>query len=392
MLPLGKAISRAVDSADRARLVSAALDAYLQALPQEGVPNTGQLTVAERKARVTLRKGLWERPWLSAVSGDEAAERQAESLQLAFESCAFPLKLPRPAQLMQLRPRSVAYAAAVGAMVGLVAMMFVSRLLAGKVALDLSIVLAGPLGAFGMVLLVWEVSKSNALRRTLQVTLGVASVAEVWLAVAGPGLLGPLGRVWRMMGYGRMGRRGLRLFSAAKRILLYVAIILLLELATRQPTHDRKAHAEAVRGGIEQWLESAIRLQVALCAQSRAAPATRRAEKIGELTRHLYALHGCSQEELPVAAAELIQEARNAGLSGLEGEPAFMRPPQEAAAAAGPAPEPPGPLVWKEPLQDRYETFGHIEDGDRVIVEREAVVQDGEVINRGLVRKLRAGG
>jgi hypothetical protein len=40
-------------------------------------------------------------------------------------------------------------------------------------------------------------------------------------------------------------------------------------------------------------------------------------------------------------------------------------------------------------LAGRYETFGHITEGDRVTVERPAVVFGGQVVQRGLVRKVR---
>ena len=46
-------------------------------------------------------------------------------------------------------------------------------------------------------------------------------------------------------------------------------------------------------------------------------------------------------------------------------------------------------LTWKPDLQTRYETFGHIVEGDQVMVERPAVILGGRIVQRGLVRKVR---
>ena len=79
--------------------------------------------------------------------------------------------------------------------------------------------------------------------------------------------------------------------------------------------------------------------------------------KIGKL---IYALHRTGPESLPVVAHELIQEAKNSGFEGLEGLPAFLDDtPAEKQV-----------LTWKPDLQSKYEAFGHIVEGDQVVVER----------------------
>jgi hypothetical protein len=98
--------------------------------------------------------------------------------------------------------------------------------------------------------------------------------------------------------------------------------------------------------------------------------------RIGKL---VYALHQAPVESLPVVADELIQEAKNSGFADLEGQPAFL-------AAERTEPE---ITVWKKDFQNRYEAFGDIAEGDRVRIERPAVIFDGRVVQRGLVRKVR---
>ena len=149
----------------------------------------------------------------------------------------------------------------------------------------------------------------------------------------------------------------------------------------RQVRYDRQSHEQVVRMAIEQWLDLAIPLLAALCCWrtwSEDDPADKESafRKIAAL---IYALHRTAPESLSVAADELIQEARNCGFEGLEGAPAF------SAGAVGKQ----SVIAWTSDLLNKYETFGHVAEGDKVKVERQPVVFDGRVMERGLVRKLR---
>ncbi len=155
----------------------------------------------------------------------------------------------------------------------------------------------------------------------------------------------------------------------------------LFGMAPRAGGYDRRSHEGVVRTAIEQWLQMAVPLLAALCSWrtlSEDTPADKESafRKIAGL---IYALHRTAPESLSVAADELIQEARNCGFEGLEGSPAFS-----AAAAGGQS-----VIAWTSDLLTKYETFGHVAAGDKVRVERKPVVFDGQVMERGLVRKLR---
>jgi hypothetical protein len=367
-----EAASRA--EAHRGALVDAAVAEYFRNLPAGEFPRQDALAAAVQNAQRSLRDGLWQPEWLAQVpDGAGQAQEKVESLKLTFLSLAPSLRVPTPVGAMEVRPRSMGYAAALGATLGLLAMLALSRVLTGTVdRLDIGIVISAPLGAFAMVALAGWISGHKRLLRMLQAALGVATAAELWAAVAGAA--NPLGRLWRRIG-GRHPRWGL-----LRRLLTYVAIILLLEMVVRRPTFYRNEHEASVRQAVEQWLDAAIRLQAAMFAQLAQTGGTAPDGKLAALARQLYAIQDSSPEQLPVAAAELIQQARNAGFEGLEGEPSFLVPAR-----------PREPLAWKKEMAERYETFGHVEEGDPVRVEREAVVRHGQVLVRGLVRKARGG-
>jgi hypothetical protein len=152
-------------------------------------------------------------------------------------------------------------------------------------------------------------------------------------------------------------------------------------MALRSGGYDRCSHEPAVRMSIEQWLDMAIPLLAALCLW-RTSPEdtpTDSESAFRKIAGLIYALHRTAPESLSVAVDELIQEARNCGFEGLEGAPAFSSGADDDQSV----------IAWTSDLANKYETFGHVAQGDKVRVERQPVVFDGKVMERGLVRKLR---
>jgi len=143
----------------------------------------------------------------------------------------------------------------------------------------------------------------------------------------------------------------------------------------------RKEHEKAVRAAIEQWVDWAVLMLTVLCLDrtGRPQPQTDKDKALQRIGKLVYTLHRTPAESLPVVAHELIQEAKNAGFENLEGPPAFVGAGREEQEI----------MTWKPDLQSKYETFGHITEGDQVVVERPAVVLGGEIVQRGLVRKVR---
>ena len=149
----------------------------------------------------------------------------------------------------------------------------------------------------------------------------------------------------------------------------------------RKVRYDRQNHEQVVRTYIEQWLDSAVALLALLCickSQPEEAPADKESafRRIGGL---IYALHRTAPESLTVAADELIQEARNCGFEGLEGSPAFLSAAKDERNV----------IEWTKDLLTKYEAFGDVAEGDKVRIERKPVIFEGNVLERGLVRKLR---
>jgi len=221
-------------------------------------------------------------------------------------------------------------------------------------AKSITLALAGAVGAFaGMV----------ALAPLLRLAFDMRDLGMV--------LGGPLGALLAVLLVHRLAR--LRLLA---RILPW--------LFTRSKALRgvaRSAHEKVVRASVKQWVDWAVPMLAVFCLH-RSGPPTTQTDKDRALRRLgglVYALHRATPDALPVVAQELIQDAKNSGFEGLEGPPAFL----EAGRAEAET------LIWKQDLQNKYEMFGDIAEGDPVRIERPAVVFGGKVVQRGLVRKVR---
>jgi hypothetical protein len=281
------------------------------------------LDIVEQKVQSVLKRELLSSKWVSMISdGSVTDDRSVAALALTFDSIACSLKIPTPTRHPQLRAYSIGLAAAVGAVVGMIALTPLIRLTFD--ARDVGLVVGAPLGAFCAVAVFCSFARSRILRKFFR-----------------------------------------RFFGSEKRL-------------TRR---ERQSHEEVVRTYIEQWLNWAVPVLALLCL-CRALPTEESADResaFGRIAALIYALHSTPAESLPVAADELIQEARNCGFEGLEGTPAF--------SSTGPGS--PEVLVWSDDLQEKYVPFGHVVQGEKVQIERRPVIFNGSIVARGLVRKLR---
>ena len=307
----------------RRSLVDNAAREYFVTLDLIGSPAAGDFDAAEGRANAVLKQELLAANAVALINGGERLDDDGLALvALSFDTIARPLRVPGPAKGVEAKPVTLALAAAGGAIGGMMLGAALMRLAYDM--RDLGLALGGPIGAFLAVLLMHGLTRARFLTKILP-----------WLFVRPKALRGAF----------------------------------------------RNEHEKAVRAAVEQWVDWAIPMLAVLC-MSREGPAEARTDKdkaLRRLGKLIYSLHQAPVASLPVVAHELIQEAKNSGFEGLEGEPVFLEAGREEKET----------LIWSPDLVGRYETFGHITEGDRVTVERPAVVFGGQIVQRGLVRKVR---
>jgi hypothetical protein len=307
----------------RHELAEEAAREYFRTLDPITSPAAGDFTAAEARACMVLKQQLLSHDALSAIDGGAKLDENAAALvALSFDAVSRPLRIPGPTAARETKTFTLALAAAVGAVAGMLGLAPLMRLAFEN--RDLGLVLGGPLGAWLAVLAAQRLARIRLLTRILP-----------WVFTKPKALRGAV----------------------------------------------RSEHEKAVRMCIEQWVDWAVPMLAILCVWRSGVPEVRsdKDKALRRIGKLIYALHQAEPQLLPVVAHELLQEAKNSGFEGLEGPPVFLgaeRAEQET-------------VRWKPDLQSKYEAFGHIVEGDQVVVERPAVIFGGQVVQRGLVRKVR---
>jgi hypothetical protein len=307
----------------RRNLVDHATREYFSTLDLVTAPAPSDFEAAQARANTVLRRELLAGDAVALINGGTKLDDDSVALvALGFDAIARPLRTPGPAVATGTKSVTLALAGAIGATVGILMLTPLTRL--AFEMRDLGLVLGGPLGALLAVLLACQLARIRFLTRILP-----------WIFTRPKALRGAA----------------------------------------------RGEHEKAVRAAVEQWVDWAVSMLAVLCFHSfgRKETQTDKDKALRRLGKLVYALHQTPAESLPVVAHELIQEAKNSGFEGLEGQPAFLDTGREEKET----------MVWKQDLQNKYETFGAIAEGEQVRIERPAVVFGGKVVQRGLVRKIR---
>jgi hypothetical protein len=324
MLELQENIAKAQSATARLRrkVVDKAVREYFLSLDPIRRPGAGDFEAAGARAYAAVKQELLSAESVALIGGTALDDDSVAMVALAFDGIARPVRIPGPAVTAETKTTTLSLAAAAGAVGGMLGLAPLLRLAFDM--RDLGLVLGGPIGALVAVLVVHRLARLRWITKILP-----------WLFIRPKTLRGAV----------------------------------------------RSEHEKAVRASVEQWVDWAVVMLAVLCfhQSGRSKSQTDRDKVLRRVGKLIYALHRTPVGSLPVVAHELIQEAKNSGFEGLEGQPVFLDAGREE----------PETMVWRDELQNRYETFGHITEGDQVTVERPAVILAGEIVQRGLVRKVR---
>jgi hypothetical protein len=125
---------------------------------------------------------------------------------------------------------------------------------------------------------------------------------------------------------------------------------------------------------LKTWLNCVLALIVSKLLLHRGRETSSKSEldtSLSKLVEKIQALQGVPKDELPVAIEQLVQTAEILGFDIAKTPKTFR---------------------WREEDKEKYESYGHIEPEDEVIVKRMPVIFKGKVKQKGLVLKVRKGG
>ena len=338
----------------RRRAVDKGTSVYFAYLPPKDVPDRAAVESAVRRAEAAATETLLP-AILDSLGAEPLSAERRSLLLLRMEERLPALALPEPEIASEIPPLRTAAVAAFGTLAGMAFLpAFTGFLLGSRAA---GVFIGAPLGALFGTLAALRLPRSRKLLLLLAALLGLATVSEAI----------------RFLGGGAVFFKG---FSLLRRksgflkgfLLLPLLIAVLLLLGGREIRFDRKLHEESVRRAFEAWTEGAAR--VALLAASPASPLQDDEEEEGIplLASRILALEGAPYDDLAAGVSELAAEVRNLGFS--DASPATL-------------------FRWTEETAAAYATFGAVEPGDAVRVEREPLFKNGELLAKGLVRKVR---
>lgn len=336
----------------RRRAVDEGVRAYFSCLPPRGVPGGRDLETAVRRAEAAAIGALL--PALLDRAFDEPLLPARRSvLLLRMEERLPPLVLPEPEARAVILPLRIASGAAVGALAGMALMPFVTWFMMDSRAAGLF--MGAPAGAMLGVLATMELARSRVLLALFASLLGLAAAREALLLLGGANLSG----AWYLL----RKRRG----SWKALLLLPLLMALLLLLGRREVVFDPVRHEEAVRPALASWADAAAR--IALLVASPAPQMLDDSEEAASLLASMILpLEDAPLEDLRAGVSELASAARNLGFSG------------ESPASS---------FIWSDEAASEYAPFGAVEPGDPVRIERSPLFRDGELLAKGLVRRVR---
>ncbi len=366
-----------IQSNRRDDLLSRAFVRFISKLPSTKFPDESQIRSGLNEMEGLFQSELCSESWLTEILGEQDLD-ETQRAYLALEFTAWmsehPLQLPTPTFSERLSGFKLAFATMLGTLGGALLLSGAFRFFAGDPQTGFT--LGSILGAGGMVLAMWYASENKKVRRYLTAALGVASAAEVAILF---GKISGIGMVWSALS-AKFKTSGF--LNGLKRIFIYISIILVLRLSVRKPVFNRIEYEKNLQICLSLWLDHALTFLKQLARQSEKQPqlsAGDQAQVPKKIGAYLLKLHQSSREDLPESAAEMLIAARNLGFDGLAGEPLFISGKFSNAQ----------PFVWEKSLEEKFNTLGIIEEGDTVFVESQPVIQNGKVIEKGSVRKLR---
>lgn len=357
-------------------MLDRALGGFMSKLPDKGFPNESQLRDGQNTAEQVFQDMLCRESSLRELAGfegDLTNKAGLVKLELADWMSNFPLQLPAPVFNERLNGIKLALAVVLGTFLGGIFLSGLFNFVSDDPRTGFTI--GTMLGAGGSVLLMWYASESRKLRRYLQGLLGVATAAEIAILF---GKLSGVGAIWSAL---RISIPGMGLLRVMRRFFLYIGVVFVLRFSVRRPEFDRLTYQKNVKVTFSQWLDHALTFIQTLADKAPQAEAEI-PEKImvpKALGMCLHKIHQSSPDVLPEAAAEILQVARNIGVEGLDGEAVFLNGQAEQ----------PAQFVWEATFENQYQPYGVVEAGDTVFVESRPLIQDGKVIEKGSVRKVR---
>ncbi|MBW1669177.1 MAG: hypothetical protein JRI79_07920 [Deltaproteobacteria bacterium] len=342
------ALREEIDRAERE-----ALDSFFRNIPSDSVPTEENIRAASAHAWQVLKKRLFS-PDVSRKLG--IPDFKIGELTLYVNEIIRPDSIPLPPFSSEFSAIRLGIAAAAGALIGMLLLEPITRYLLGLPGAGK--VIGSLLGSLALVFLCVGPLQKNAVRY------------GVWGAALGS-------EFGAMVSFvkGKMSGKWLK-----KMLMSPLITLVVMYLSKKEKIIDRDKYSQDIKQIISGW--SATVVAALALSQEHAEEKRDRVDPVmGHLSAKIVELHSTQLDDLPLTAYELIQEARNVGFGGLEGEPLFIKKRKRKEDPT---------FTWSEEMAKQYDTYGYVSIGDQVKIVKRPVILHGKIMKKGLVRKERS--
>ena len=328
-----------------------ALDSFLSNLPPDSIPTEDNIRICSEHAWHILKKRLLSPPVLRKL---EIPESRLGQLAVYLNEAIRIDSISPPVVSVDFSAIRLGLAAGIGALLGMLVLEPITRYLLGLPGVGR--IIGALIGSFVFVFVCMEASQKWAVK------YGIVGAAVI-------------GSVAQMTAFFR--KRGGNWF---RKLIIYPFIVLCIYLSEKRKRFDRDRYSEYAGQIISNWSATVVAV-LALSKEFTGKTENLVHQDINYVGAKIVELHSAKLNDLPLVAYELIQEAKNAGFGGLDGEPAFLKGEGDKKGKTT--------VIWSEEMAKQFDTYGYVAVGDRVNIVKKPVIIDGETINRGLVRRER---
>ncbi|MDR3110131.1 MAG: hypothetical protein LBU65_10680 [Planctomycetaceae bacterium] len=335
------------------------------------VPSPEQLQEAAKKLAIALNTRTTSNDLFAILNSNvPLAPKESQFIVSHLNKLLPTFKLPNPMSINGDIPiATLAFIAAVGSFLGFIAGGSIVGYL-GNTPAETGHLFGTLAGAFLAVAGALKIANNAKLRDfLLKSVAGVAAVDTVWQIIKG--ILRPSFIPAWLIG----GKRD----SYWKRLLFYAGVFAILFLLKRSLAYDYNRFESDTRDAVEQYIRSVLPIIVVLMFQAKIKQeAGIKSENDKLVLACVPIIQRCRLQDQE-DADEIVQEFEKFGFK-FESLPTKQNGtglPQRAE------------LVWSAELEKEYETFGYITYGKTVEVTKPPVIQNGEVVTKGEVKKKR---
>ena len=332
---------------------------FWSALQYKKVPSKEALAVATEKTEAFLQQQILSDSWikentrLGIVSNDiNKTDKLKNVIKSYLIEEKIQLPIISPVVNTQASILRIAIASGVGSVAG--GLLFEAVFEFFHLSSSLGLLVGGAAGAFLFTWLLGLVAKNQKLRRRLLVILGVASFSS-----------------FAFSSFIKSLRGKKNLF---KKLGLLLAAIFVILFMKSEDKFNKTLYSEYLDSSIDWWLSQV----------SFAYELTGKMLGDGGIEAH-------NDQAIAFMVEELGKINKLNSLDDMNREVSFATQylKRFGIEAGGENKKDKRALIWDNSLIEFYDRYGSIEEGDPFFVESEAIVKDGIVIKKGLVRKNR---